>query len=37
MVAGEETLDAVLQRADDALYRAKNDGRNQVQMAIVAP
>jgi len=29
-----ETLDATLQRADEALYRAKRDGRNQCQVAL---
>jgi diguanylate cyclase (GGDEF)-like protein len=31
-----ETLDAVLQRADEALYRAKREGRNQVQVSLMA-
>lgn len=29
-----ETLDSALQRADEALYRAKRDGRNQCQVAL---
>ncbi len=36
LVGAHETLDAALQRADEALYRAKNEGRNQVQVAILA-
>lgn len=31
-----ESLDSVLQRADEALYRAKHDGRNQVRMSLGA-
>ena len=34
MVGASETLDAALQRADEALYRAKRDGRNQCQVAL---
>lgn len=30
-----ETLDAALDRADEALYRAKRDGRNQVQASMM--
>ncbi len=30
--AGDEQLDAILQRADSALYRAKNNGRNCVRL-----
>jgi diguanylate cyclase (GGDEF)-like protein len=36
LLGEQEALDAALQRADEALYRAKNDGRNQVQVAIAA-
>jgi diguanylate cyclase (GGDEF)-like protein len=36
LIGEHETLDAALQRADEALYRAKQEGRNQVQVAIVA-
>lgn len=32
----EESLDAILKRADDALYSAKRQGRNQVQIARAA-
>jgi diguanylate cyclase (GGDEF)-like protein len=31
-----ETLDSALQRADEALYRAKREGRNQVQISLMA-
>ena len=34
MVSPAESLDAALQRADEALYRAKRDGRNQCQVAL---
>lgn len=33
LLAGEETLEAALQRADEALYRAKGGGRNRVELA----
>jgi diguanylate cyclase (GGDEF)-like protein len=33
---GEETLDAMLRRADRALYEAKRDGRNRVMLADAA-
>ncbi|MET0210084.1 MAG: GGDEF domain-containing protein [Burkholderiaceae bacterium] len=36
LLAGEESLEAALRRADEALYRAKNAGRNQVQVALAA-
>jgi PleD family two-component response regulator len=29
----DESLDALFKRVDDALYRAKNDGRNKVLAA----
>jgi diguanylate cyclase (GGDEF)-like protein len=34
MIGPTEPLDAALQRADEALYRAKRDGRNQCQVAL---
>jgi diguanylate cyclase (GGDEF)-like protein len=34
MVSPAESLDAALQRADEALYRAKRDGRNQCQIGL---
>jgi diguanylate cyclase (GGDEF)-like protein len=34
LVAGAEGLDAALLRADEALYRAKREGRNQCQVAL---
>jgi diguanylate cyclase (GGDEF)-like protein len=34
MVGPGEPLDAALKRADDALYRAKRDGRNQCQIGL---
>lgn len=36
LLGADETLDAALGRADEALYRAKNGGRNQVQASLVA-
>ena len=36
MAGPGEPLDAALARADDALYRAKRDGRNQVQVGLQA-
>jgi diguanylate cyclase (GGDEF)-like protein len=36
MAGPGEPLDAALARADDALYRAKRDGRNQVQVSLQA-
>ncbi len=36
LVGPDETLDVALQRADEALYRAKRDGRNQVQVGLRA-
>ncbi len=36
LIGHDETLDDAMQRADEALYRAKSDGRNQVQVAIAA-
>lgn len=34
MVTGGENLDAILKRADNALYRAKDTGRNRVVIAV---
>jgi len=34
LVGPGETLDAALKRADEALYRAKPDGRNQCQIGL---
>ena len=34
--APEESLEAALKRADEALYRAKQAGRNQIQMSLAA-
>lgn len=34
LAAGTDDLEALLARADDALYRAKNDGRDRVAVAI---
>ena len=36
LMDGDETLEAALARADEALYRAKNAGRNQVQTGLAA-
>jgi diguanylate cyclase (GGDEF)-like protein len=36
LVSPGESFDSALQRADEALYRAKRDGRNQCQMGLVA-
>jgi diguanylate cyclase (GGDEF)-like protein len=36
LLAGDESLERALARADDALYRAKNGGRNQVQTGLAA-
>ena len=36
LVGPAESLDEALQRADEALYRAKRDGRNQVQVGLRA-
>ena len=36
LVGTDESLDQALQRADEALYRAKRDGRNQVQVGLRA-
>lgn len=34
LIAADESLDDALHRADEALYRAKREGRNQVQVGI---
>ena len=36
LLASGETLELALARADEALYRAKNSGRNQVQVGLAA-
>jgi diguanylate cyclase (GGDEF)-like protein len=36
LLGEDEAFDAALQRADEALYRAKRDGRNQVQVGLAA-
>jgi diguanylate cyclase (GGDEF)-like protein len=36
LVAAGESLDDALKRADEALYRAKREGRNQVQLSLSA-
>jgi len=36
LLAGDESFERALARADEALYRAKNAGRNQVQVALAA-
>ena len=36
LLAGDESLEHALARADEALYRAKNGGRNQVQVGLAA-
>ncbi len=36
LLAADESLEHALARADQALYRAKNGGRNQVQVGLVA-
>lgn len=36
LLARDESLEAALARADDALYRAKHGGRNQVQVGLAA-
>ncbi len=32
----DETLDSLMQRADQAMYQAKENGRNRVQLALTA-
>ena len=36
LLAPEESLERALARADEALYRAKHGGRNQVQVGMAA-
>ena len=36
LLASDESLEHALARADEALYRAKNGGRNQVQVGLAA-
>jgi len=36
LLSPDEALESALERADEALYRAKNGGRNQVQMGLAA-
>jgi diguanylate cyclase len=36
LLDSDESLEHALARADEALYRAKNGGRNQVQVALAA-
>jgi diguanylate cyclase (GGDEF)-like protein len=36
LLAHGESLEPALARADEALYRAKNSGRNQVQVGMAA-
>ena len=36
LLARDESLEHALARADEALYRAKNGGRNQVQVGLAA-
>jgi PleD family two-component response regulator len=36
LLAPDEALEPALARADEALYRAKNAGRNQVQVGLAA-
>ncbi len=36
LLMANESLETALARADEALYRAKNGGRNQVQVSLAA-